>query len=99
VGSVGVTPALKTAVLQNIEKNLGIMIPKHNGLDTMACLEAAHDGKMDLAFILGGNLFGASPDPVFTEQALDRIPFMRLFKSVKNFKLMGVLSINPTFLR
>jgi molybdopterin-dependent oxidoreductase alpha subunit len=75
VGSVGVTPALKTAVLQNIEKNLGIRIPKHNGFDTMACLEAAHDGKMDLAFILGGNLFGASPDPVFTEQALDRIPF------------------------
>ncbi len=75
VGSMGVTPALKDAVLQNIEQYIGITLPKHKGLDTIGCLQAAQDGNMDIAFILGGNLFAASPDPVFTEQALERIPF------------------------
>ncbi len=75
VGSMGVAPALKEAVLQNIEQYIGIPLPKHKGLDTLGCLQAAQDGMMDLAFILGGNLFAASPDSVFTEQALERIPF------------------------
>jgi anaerobic selenocysteine-containing dehydrogenase len=75
VGSVGVVPELKAAVLKNIETHLGIPIPKSKGLDTLACVQAAYHNKMDFALLLGGNLFAASPDPHFTEAALNKIAF------------------------
>src|SRR4029077_20912052 len=37
VGSVGVTPLLKKALLERFEKTLGVELPKSPGLDTMAC--------------------------------------------------------------
>nr|VFJ45647.1 MAG: oxidoreductase alpha (molybdopterin) subunit [Candidatus Kentron sp. DK] len=78
VGSMGMTPTLQSAVLRNIEEKLGLKPPKATSLqygsDPVGCLSAAHDGAMDLAFILGGNLFGASPDSAFVARALSRIP-------------------------
>jgi anaerobic selenocysteine-containing dehydrogenase len=44
-------------------------------MDTMACLQAASDGKVDNALMLGGNLYAASPDTKWAEQALDSIGF------------------------
>nr|VFK41446.1 MAG: oxidoreductase alpha (molybdopterin) subunit [Candidatus Kentron sp. SD]VFK47241.1 MAG: oxidoreductase alpha (molybdopterin) subunit [Candidatus Kentron sp. SD] len=79
VGSMGMTPTLQSAVSRNIEERLGLHpSPDSNerhGSDPVGCLSAAHDGKMDLAFMLGGNLFGASPDSAFAERALSRIPY------------------------
>nr|VFJ56833.1 MAG: oxidoreductase alpha (molybdopterin) subunit [Candidatus Kentron sp. FM]VFJ68212.1 MAG: oxidoreductase alpha (molybdopterin) subunit [Candidatus Kentron sp. FM]VFK11340.1 MAG: oxidoreductase alpha (molybdopterin) subunit [Candidatus Kentron sp. FM] len=80
VGSMGMTPALKAVVWRNIEEKLGLhpASSPHGqagpGLDPVGCLAAAHDGAMDLAFLLGGNLFAASPDSHFTQRALARIP-------------------------
>jgi molybdopterin-dependent oxidoreductase alpha subunit len=73
VGSVGVTPALKQAVLTRLEQRLGLTAPTSKGLDTMACIEACGRGEMDVAVCLGGNLFGSNPDSVFTSQALGRL--------------------------
>jgi molybdopterin-dependent oxidoreductase alpha subunit len=75
VGSVGVTPILKNGFWNNINKYFGIRIENNEGLDTMACINAAYDKKIDIAFIMGGNLYKASPDSKFTEEALNRIPF------------------------
>ena len=35
IGSMGVTPALKEQVLQNLEQQLGIVVPGEKGMDTM----------------------------------------------------------------
>jgi molybdopterin-dependent oxidoreductase alpha subunit len=73
MGSVGVTPSLKRAILERFEQRLGIAVPPSPGLDTMACMEAADRGEMDTAVCLGGNLFGSNPDALFAERALSRI--------------------------
>lgn len=49
--------------------------PLESGMDTMSSMKASSDGKIDLAFILGGNLLKANPDTRFAERALNTIPF------------------------
>jgi molybdopterin-dependent oxidoreductase alpha subunit len=73
MGSVGVTPSLKQAILARLEERLGIRGPDAPGLDTMACLEACGRGDMDTALCLGGNLFGSNPDAKFASQALGKL--------------------------
>ncbi|MBL4655113.1 MAG: FdhF/YdeP family oxidoreductase [Bacteroidia bacterium] len=75
IGSVGVTPALKEKVFNNIESQLGIKLPTQSGMDTMACIHAAHNGEIDFAFLLGGNLYSGNPDHKFVEDAFNKITF------------------------
>lgn len=75
IGTVGVKPILAEDVLQKMEQQLNIELPRAAGLDTIACLQAAHDGNMDAAMIMGGNLFSASPNSEWARAALDKIPF------------------------
>lgn len=67
VGSMATTPGVKPAIAARLAERFGIAAEP--GLDTLACLEAAHDGAMDLAVCLGGNLFGASPDTAYMRDA------------------------------
>ncbi len=73
VGSVGVTPALKRAVLDRLESHFGVALPKAQGLDTLACLDAMKNGDMRVGLCLGGNFFGASPDSEGCRKAFDRL--------------------------
>lgn len=73
MGSVGVTPTLKKAILERLESQLGIEVPRSPGLDTMACMHAAERNEMDTAVCLGGNLYGSNPDAAFAQHALSRI--------------------------
>ncbi|MFO0427628.1 MAG: FdhF/YdeP family oxidoreductase [Planctomyces sp.] len=73
LGSVGVTPALKQAMLQRFEERLGVQLPKSPGYDTMACMQAAHRGEMDVALCLGGNLYGSNPDAKYALEAMERL--------------------------
>ena len=73
LGSVGVTPALKTALLQKLEERLGIKVPTSPGYDTMACMHAAHRGEMDFSLCLGGNLYGSNPDLKYAEECMNRL--------------------------
>lgn len=75
IGTVGVKPVLAGDVLQALEKQLNVVLPKESGLDTLACLQAASDGDMDAALLMGGNLYGASPDSQWVQRALDQIGF------------------------
>ena len=75
VGSVGVTPGLKNSVMEKLESELAVKMPELPGMDTMECMRSALNGKIDLAFIQGGNLYDANPDSQFAEQALNNIPF------------------------
>ncbi|MDP1930825.1 MAG: FdhF/YdeP family oxidoreductase [Gammaproteobacteria bacterium] len=84
VGSMGVSPALKNYVFDNIERELGVTLPTTKGMDTLACMQAAAAGKVDLAFLLGGNLYAANPDSAFADAALAAIPFKVLINSTLN---------------
>ena len=84
VGSMGVTPTLKTEVFSAIEKEFRVELPKHEGMDTLACIQAANRGEIDFAFLLGGNLFAANPDTSFSGRALSKIPFKVMINSTLN---------------
>jgi molybdopterin-dependent oxidoreductase alpha subunit len=73
MGSVGVTPELKQSILDNLEKHLGVTLPRTPGLDTMGCMKAAEAGKMRTAFCLGGNLYGANPDLAFAKRSINKL--------------------------
>ncbi len=73
MGSVGVTPTLKTEILQRFEQRLGLTPPTSPGYDTMACMQAAARGEMDFALCLGGNLYGSNPDLQFAADAIGRL--------------------------
>lgn len=84
IGTIGVKPQLSEAVLTQLEENLSISLPRTSGLDTLACLEAAHSGKIDAALLMGGNLFSASPNSDWTEAALNRIGFKAYLTTTLN---------------
>lgn len=73
VGSVGVTPALREAFARALEAAYGIELPRDPGLDTYHGIEAMAAGRIRTAFQLGGNLWGASPDPDFAAAAMQRV--------------------------
>lgn len=73
IGTIGVKPVLSRQVFDAMERELGIELPKEPGLDTLACLTRAHDGHIDTALIMGGNLYEATPDSQWAQQAMDRI--------------------------
>ncbi len=62
IGSMGVTPQLKKAVLDAIESEFATSLPTSEGLDTMGCIVRASEDAIRLAFCLGGNLYGSNPD-------------------------------------
>ncbi|KPM49465.1 FdhF/YdeP family oxidoreductase [Jiulongibacter sediminis] len=84
VGSVGVTPVLKEKIFQNMEKQLNITLPDTPGWDTMECMNQAAEGNVDLAFILGGNLYASNPNLHFAEKALSNIPFKVFLNTTLN---------------
>jgi predicted molibdopterin-dependent oxidoreductase YjgC len=56
------------------EKNWGVRPPVRVGMSTTEMLEAAHGGKLDIFYNVGGNLRDTLPDPARVEEALARVP-------------------------
>ena len=73
IGSVGVVPKLKDAFFNALESDLGVNLPTSEGLDTLGCMESAERGEIDLAWCLGGNLWGSNPDLKFASRSLASI--------------------------
>ena len=73
IGSIGAVPRLKPAIAQRMEEFFNIKMPGDTGLDTLASLKKAEQGGFKLAFCLGGNLFGSTPDAAFASRALSKI--------------------------
>lgn len=84
IGSVGVTPQLKQSMLDRYEKRLGVAPPKSPGLDTMACMSAAAEGRMQAGVCLGGNLYGSNPDSRFAAEALAKLDFVAYLTTTLN---------------
>ncbi len=75
IGTIGVKPVLPAQVFDAIERELCLPLPKTEGFDTLAGLEAARDGKLDAMVLMGGNLFEATPDSAFAKDAFEAVGF------------------------
>jgi molybdopterin-dependent oxidoreductase alpha subunit len=75
VGSMGVAPALKAKFAAHLQEAYGV-VPAAAGQDTFASMEAAAAGRVEAAFLLGGNLFASNPDREWAAAALRRIPLI-----------------------
>ena len=84
MGSIGVTPKLREAIFERLEKEFAVRLPTTPGMDTMACIEAAEAGKLKLGFCLGGNLFGSNPDARFAERALGKLDMIVYLNTTLN---------------
>ena len=75
LGTIGVKPVLADDVFEKMQREFGIRLPETPGYDTLAGLHAAFEGRIDAALMMGGNLYGATPDSRWAEQAMNRIGF------------------------
>ena len=84
MGSVGVAPNLKQTILDRLESLLNVKLPTQPGLDTMACMRAAAEGRLKSAVCLGGNLFGSNPDAAFAGGALRKLEMVVYLNTTLN---------------
>ncbi len=84
IGTIGVKPVLPEEVLARMESAFGVQFPDKPGLDTMAALQAADRGEIDAALVMGGNLYGATPQSRWAEGALARIGFKMFMTTTLN---------------
>ncbi|MEO6395776.1 MAG: FdhF/YdeP family oxidoreductase [Devosia sp.] len=84
IGTIGVKPVVSEDVFVAMERAFGVTLPRHKGYDTMAGLEAAERGEIDAAVIMGGNLWGATPDTAFATRAMGAIGFKLFLTTTLN---------------
>ena len=84
IGSVGVTPQLKKQIFDSLTNDFGLKLPTTAGLDTMACVEAAEQGRLKAGVCLGGNLFGSNPDADYAKRALENLDMMVTLSTTLN---------------
>jgi len=73
VGSVGFTPALKKAFADKMAAVYGFAPGGEPGLDTYGSMLAAAEGRIRVALLFGGNLYGSNPDQHWAGAALRKI--------------------------
>jgi molybdopterin-dependent oxidoreductase alpha subunit len=84
IGTIGVKPVVSEQVFAAMEKAFGVTLGREKGLDTMAGLQAAERGEIDAAVIMGGNLWGATPDTAFATRAMGSIGFKLFLTTTLN---------------
>jgi molybdopterin-dependent oxidoreductase alpha subunit len=84
IGTIGVKPVLAADVLARMEAAYGVTLPKGAGFDTMAGLKAAHRGEVDVALMMGGNLYEATPNSEWAQESLERIGFKLFLTTTLN---------------
>jgi molybdopterin-dependent oxidoreductase alpha subunit len=84
IGTIGVKPVVSEEIFSAMERAFGITLPREKGFDTMAGLQAAADGRIDAAVVMGGNLWGATPDTEFATRAMEAIGFKLFLTTTLN---------------
>ncbi len=59
----------------------GFDVPAKAGLTASAAINAAHEGKFDVLYSVGGNFLETMPDPAYVHEALERVP-VRIFQDI-----------------
>ena len=68
--TMGIYEQPSQSFLNALEKNFGFTPPQHPGYDTVESIKAMHNGKAKIFFALGGNFLSATPDTLYTAEAL-----------------------------
>lgn len=68
--TMGIWEAPGEAFLDALEKEFGFTPPRRHGYSTVDAIQAMHAGKARVFFAMGGNFLSATPDTLFTAQAL-----------------------------
>ncbi len=58
--------------LDRLERSFGFRPPQQEGYDVVECIHAMHQGKARVFFAMGGNFLSATPDTLYTAEALRR---------------------------
>ena len=70
--TMGISERPSEAFLDSLGSEFGFEPPREHGLDTVASIQAMHNGKARVFFALGGNFLSATPDTEYTAAALRR---------------------------
>ncbi|MBS1732471.1 MAG: FdhF/YdeP family oxidoreductase [Bacteroidetes bacterium] len=70
--TVGIYEQPSRKFLDSIEKNFHFTPPAKHGYDVVESIKAMHEGKAKIFFAMGGNFLSATPDTLFTAEALQR---------------------------
>ena len=60
----------KEGFLKNLDKHFNLSVPREHGLDAVESIEACHEGKVKFYFFMGGNFISATPDSIYTGEAI-----------------------------
>jgi molybdopterin-dependent oxidoreductase alpha subunit len=84
IGTIGVKPIVSEHIFAAMEQTFGVKLSRAKGYDTMAGLQAADRGEIESAVIMGGNLWGATPDAEFATRAMGKIGFKLFLTTTLN---------------
>ncbi|WP_435970679.1 FdhF/YdeP family oxidoreductase [Streptomyces sp. Qhu_M48] len=70
--TMGIFERPAPAFLDALDKEFGIVSPRHHGYDVVRSIQALRDGEAKVFFAMGGNFVGATPDTEVTETAMRR---------------------------
>ncbi len=59
----------------------GFDLPAKPGLTASEAIHAAHAGRLDVLYAVGGNFLDTMPDPAYVREALERVP-ARIFQDI-----------------
>ncbi len=70
--TMGIYEKPSKVFLDNIEKSFGFTPPQEHGYDVVDCINAMHQKKAKVFIAMGGNFLSATPDTLYTGEALNR---------------------------
>ncbi|MFE6100154.1 FdhF/YdeP family oxidoreductase [Streptomyces laurentii] len=68
--TMGIFERPSAAFLDALDKEFGIVSPRHHGFDVVRSIQALRDGDAKVFFAMGGNFIAATPDTEVTEAAM-----------------------------
>jgi molybdopterin-dependent oxidoreductase alpha subunit len=63
----------KESQLDKLKEVFGFEPPREKGYDVVESIKAMHEGKVKVFFAMGGNFLSATPDTVFTAEAMRKL--------------------------
>lgn len=73
--------AVNATNAERIGRAWGFHVPSSKGLSAVSMISAAHEGKLDVLYLAGGNFLETLPDPEYCADALARVP-MRVHQDI-----------------
>jgi len=70
--TVGIWESPTEKFLDSIQRTFGFQPPRQHGYDVVNAIKAMHEGKATVFFAMGGNFLSATPDTLYTAEALRR---------------------------